>query len=1579
MKKWVLFLGILTLYFPAWAQYSAVTPGSLDINYQLGQATNSDITSILVLPDKSAFITGTFAQFDGQQRYRLAKLKPDGSLDQDFVPPVINAEVRGVTVQADGKLMIYGLFATVDGVSYNRLARLHVDGTLDQTFSIGTGFNSAVFKVEALSDGSYLVMGQFSTYQGASVGRFIKINSDGSLDASFAPVLNQPPTDFTVLPNGKIVISGAFTTVNSTTRNRLARLNPDGSLDTSFNPGTGPNNSVSRIARLTDGSLLINGFFSTYAGTSRVYLAKIDSLGTLNTNFAAGTINGQVDVVSELNDGSIMIGGAFRSVGGHSTDYLAKLNSDGTPDTGFKITSSNYFTAIFPFDDNRVLAGGKAYSVTQTQSIGLYWSNAAQVLSPITLSSPADSSFFRTEDIALTWEANEHAVSYNLQIAKDSLFTQFVVDEQVVGNESTPMFEKTLFQDYFWRVKGIEENGNAGLFSRFKRFIYSPANQGYIDVAWNYGGDGMQFIPTFAFEVDSNQYIVSSANTGNYNGVPTTTTIVLDSTGKLSKSLPILNGRFNSMVRLEDGKFLAGGGFSSFDNVANTRALVRLNEDLTLDDSFTSPITSGNVNAIVIQSDGKIVIGGTFTSVAGNTSNRIARLNADGSFDESFVTGVGFSGNVNVLAIQADEKIVASGTFSSYNGRTQNMIVRILPDGSPDAGFSTNISNSNTIYSIALQKDGKILVGGYNYLSRLNPDGSLDNTFMIGSGLGGGTYRTVESMIVQPDGKITVAGRFLTFNGETVGNIMQLLPSGGRDTNFEATLGFSDVVYRIIPIHKSRILAVGAFQAYNGKTQGRISRLFGNPNASLLPSPFLSEPGLNATNVPFKPTFTWATTEEGIEYYELIVAEDEALTQTVIAVDSLTETSFTPEENFLAEKSYYWTVRQSSATEVSEFASPWNFTTKALDPVSVMYPTNNTSFVGLNPVFTWYKTTGAATYEIVVSKNENLSEPVIQQAGIPDTNFTATASLESFTRYYWQIRAADPADTKSAWTPIYTFKTDLIGEFNPGNVDYSFEPFYESGSTISTIAVQPDGMILASGVFTFPTQRGNYIADDMVIRMHPDGSRDTTFVLTLFDDRINDIALQPDGKIVVAGRFDNTLGRDRILRLQLDGTLDESFDAGDATNSEIQVVKLQPDGKILIGGQFSLLNGLDIRAIARLNSDGSRDESFNTGLGPRGIAGLGTVSMMEIQLDGKILIAGQFATYNGISQNSFARINPDGSLDESFTTSLFFISAFEPQNDGKIAMAHSGAGVYMSRVNYNGSTDDSFSSQIGSNLSVITQQNDGKYLIGGIFRSANRVTTNRIARLLNNGSRDETFEIGTGADNTVKKIHLAPDNKIYIVGDFTTVDGRAYKNLARLFNDDTVESTGVPSLYLPADESITELPNEAELIWNQIFNADAYRVQVSSTNSFDALLVDSLVTKSNRILIENLADQSTYFWRVGTVIGEEIQFSMARSFSTPEAVSNEFSQEPVEFALFQNYPNPFNPTTTIRFSLAGSEHVRLEVYNAVGQLVQVLANQPLSTGVHAVTFDARNLASGLYIYRIQAGNFVEIRKMILIK
>jgi uncharacterized delta-60 repeat protein len=190
---------------------------------------------------------------------------------------------------------------------------------------------------------------------------------------------------------------------------------------------------------------------------------------------------------------------------------------------------------------------------------------------------------------------------------------------------------------------------------------------------------------------------------------------------------------------------------------------------------------NGEVLAAVVQADGKIVIGGRFSAVNGIVRNNIARLNSDGTLDRSFAEQEGLNGQVNALAIQPRGQIVAGGTFSQAGQREIVNLVRYEADGQIDAEFGGGVSPgaNGSVFALAVQPDGKILVGGnFNAIfgepchgiARLNADGTLDKPVMTGQALSG----TVRTIAIAPEGSFLIGGDFTQAN-RSARNVLMLL------------------------------------------------------------------------------------------------------------------------------------------------------------------------------------------------------------------------------------------------------------------------------------------------------------------------------------------------------------------------------------------------------------------------------------------------------------------------------------------------------------------------------------------------------------------------------------------------------------------------------------------------------------------------------------------------------------------------------------------------------------------------------------------------------------------------------------
>jgi len=369
-----------------------------------------------------------------------------------------------------------------------------------------------------------------------------------------------------------------------------------------------------------------------------------------------------------------------------------------------------------------------------------------------------------------------------------------------------------------------------------------------------------------------------------------------------------------------------------------------------------------------------------------------------------------------------------------------------------------------------------------------------------------------------------------------------------------------------------------------------------------------------------------------------------------------------------------------------------------------------------------------------------------------------------------------------------------------GDVDFSFDFSCTINWSVYAVAVQPDGKVLIAGGFT--SVHG--AVRRRVARLNADGSTDHTFLngLSGANGTVYCLAVQADGKVLIGGAFTgvNGLRRDRIARLNPDGSLDETFLNGlSGANGSVLCLAVQADGKVLVGGDFTTVNGVSRNRIARLNPDGSLDETFLDGLS----GASGTVQCLAVQADGKVLIGGDFTIVNGTTRNRLAQLNPDGSLDQSFLNGLngpnSTVLSLAVQADGKVLMGGSFTNVngvsrqYIARLNPDGSLDETFlNGMSGANgyVRCVAVQADGKVLIAGGFTAVNGVSRNYIARLNPDGSLDESFLHGlSGANGSVDCLAVQADGKVLIGGSFATVNGVSRNRIARLNPDGSLDET----------------------------------------------------------------------------------------------------------------------------------------------------------------------------------------------
>ena len=280
-------------------------------------------------------IAGAFTQVNGTNRNRTAQLLANGRLDSPLaLSNGINAAVHTILPTTQGRMLIGGAFT----IPVQGIGRLRNDGTPDTSFFPGLGANGNVYTIIQQPDGRLIVAGDFNTFNNAPRSRIARLQSDGTLDNSFitGTIATGAVQCVAVQADGKIVIGGDFIRVNGVDRGHIARLNSDGTLDSSFASGLGANGVVYSLTLQLDGKILVGGGFTSVSGANRSGIARLNSDGSLDLNFDVGTgTDGPVYVTALTADEHVIIGGDFTVVNGVPRRGIARLNPDDPMDIEF--------------------------------------------------------------------------------------------------------------------------------------------------------------------------------------------------------------------------------------------------------------------------------------------------------------------------------------------------------------------------------------------------------------------------------------------------------------------------------------------------------------------------------------------------------------------------------------------------------------------------------------------------------------------------------------------------------------------------------------------------------------------------------------------------------------------------------------------------------------------------------------------------------------------------------------------------------------------------------------------------------------------------------------------------------------------------------------------------------------------------------------------------------------------------------------------------------------------------------------------------------------------------------------------
>ena len=614
----------------------------------------------------------------------------------------------------------------------------------DAGHGFGDGPTYTVGAVLPLPGGGAVIAGNFTLVDGVARTGIARLQADGTLDPAFDPGAG---IQFSIYgrkllrlqPDGKILVAGIFSSVNGTPRNSIARLNSDGSLDTSFDPGAGLNGEPRDMELQADGKVLVIGGFTTYADVAREGLVRIHPDGSLDTGFTLGSGFQQLLWTSGRGglevrpDGRILVGGSFSGYGGHSSPHVVQLLPTGAPDPGFVASMAGVpaqHLLLLP-DGKVVVNGGRRLN--------------------------ADGSHDPTFSIGVGFSA-----MYGPGEMRDMVRQP---DGRLVAVGCFDHFNGTVRRNIVRLLPdgGVDSSFDPGLEILGWTCLEAVAVQADGRI-WA-GGE----VPSLSQKPSSGLARLMPDGTPDHDFNP--------GTGVM--------GSVRCMVQRPDGRLVAGGSFTYINGIPTTN-LVGLLPDGTVDPSFQAdPDPDQYVECLALQADGKVLVGGSFTTFEGLSARGLVRLNSDGSMDTGFNAGfTGYQG-VSSVAVQPDGRILVSRSHGNLP------MVRLMPDGTPDPSFT---APAFTAQAILVMPDGRILVGGFNVggaydkaIQRLMADGTPDPSFAPPTPAFGASLLAapiVYTLHLEANGHILAGGSFIRFNNVPRQGLVRLTPSGTLDLGF---------------------------------------------------------------------------------------------------------------------------------------------------------------------------------------------------------------------------------------------------------------------------------------------------------------------------------------------------------------------------------------------------------------------------------------------------------------------------------------------------------------------------------------------------------------------------------------------------------------------------------------------------------------------------------------------------------------------------------------------------------------------------------------------------------------------------
>jgi uncharacterized delta-60 repeat protein len=1378
---------------------------------------------------------------------------PAGSVDQfynpdfslDIIPPVngtlisseprqhpgtdAQSQVNALVVQPDDKTIIGGDFTSYNGTQRHGIARIETTGDLDTTFDPGDGINIVggdfISDVGVQADGKIVVVGSFSSFNGQACGNIIRLNTNGTIDASFRTTAgsgaNGTIRSVVVRLDGKIIIGGDFNLFNGTSRKYVARLNADGSVDSNYNPGNALNNSVYTLGASpsvtintnafasnnvendvfinvgeTEGLLTLNITNSTSSAPGNIFevlyggtpIFGISLEGTNVFSIPFGPVNGITSTSIEIivNPGGsaaqniawaynatvqtyagerCTVGGDFTSAGGVlGSDHIARLGTDGAIDLNFDAGSgaNDRVRSVAVQVDGKAVVGGD-FSIVNGQSV--------KHITRLNVDGTIDTDFFSG--------IGTDASVYHLR------YLQAVQGINVSPNDK--IFVGGPFSSY---------NGTHRL--GFARLNFDGSvDTSFLDTAYNqfaglprrFFGDRLNAVFASGSQTNGDIMIGGSFDQvggGQFDPLVRSDSFDVNEYYEPKQRVGVRNR--NNVARLIGGS-TAGPGNVGF-----------------LAGNYPATKSQGFIYPLMIRNNGSLgYASANFSVVPGSAQAGVdffydgpppmypimwefigpSRMHSDGLFGTNTVLNDNFNDTWS-LGINGMDSAIVTINNTAASGNTHATFQLANPPqadqfflGGENIPLGVGLGRSSSPFNIA--DDGR-KPGTFGFTS---PTYASSSTAVISVTRTNGNFNSSPILVdyATTAGSNTVSGvdyfdtsGTLTFNnGETLKTFPVQVVQSNYISSVEKTVNLTLFDF---PAGASTGLTNAVLRLINPNFPGFLN--FASTNYVT---------NLNAGGVQI--TVNRNVGSKGTLDVQVQTANGTGLA----GVDYVATT-----------KTVHWD---------NGDVSPKTVTIPFINGGGI--GGSKTFFANLvNPLLDGSGNStvlGATTNATITINNDNnygvfefsANKYVVNEA----TNGFATVTvLRTGSALSTATMNVSTVDGTAVAGVNYIGVTNQTLSFVQGQTAASFVVHVLDDAVTNTLPFffnvvlsnPSTGAVLGS-----PTNAQVTIIDSKSFN-RPPGSGDVTFSQTGINSDVLAVGLQPDGMIVAAGNFTsiNGIPRAHVARFAGNGSLDTDFLTGlSGMNGSVFTLTVQSDGRILVGGAFGTVNGVVRNRIARLGSDGTLDVGFSPGSGADGSV-FASAETFDTGNNRKLYIGGAFTLFESVFHPGIVRVNDNGIIDPGFVNTgvngIVYAIAVYPTNSiyaGKVLIAGSFTTVNgvnqtnIARLNFDGSLDTNFVANADGIVRALAIQNDNAVVVGGEFNTVNGVAANRLARLNVDGTVDTAFAstLAPGIGDTVNAIALQSDNRIVVVGQFLTANGLTRHHITRLMPNGAADPT----------------------------------------------------------------------------------------------------------------------------------------------------------------------------------------------